>query len=118
MHISSTTNVCYQYQVEVGVSINLKPYASPPPACYPSVRYRDYPGFVLGNVLENGLREVKMLLGRIAPAPCVVREGIVWWAEIGGGDQNGAGQAPFGVIHTPNLIARPTAQPIVEQSCA
>ncbi|KAF9674431.1 hypothetical protein SADUNF_Sadunf10G0126500 [Salix dunnii] len=55
------------------------------------------------------LGEIKMVLRRIAPAPCIVRQGIVWRAEVGGSDNNGARQAPFGVTHTPNLIARSTA---------
>lgn len=95
----------------------MEPYAPPPAAWHPSVRNRDDASFVLGNLLEDGLREVKMLLRRVTPAACVVREGIVWWAEISGRDQNGAGQAPSSVIHTLNLIARPTAQSIIEQSC-
>jgi hypothetical protein len=63
----------------------------------------------LGNVLEDRLGEIKMVLRRITPAPCIVRQGIVRRAEIGGGDHNGARQAPFGVIHAPDLIARSTA---------
>ena len=55
---------------------------------------------------------------RVAPPSCIVWKGIVWWAEIGGCDHNGARQAPFSVIYALNLIARATAQPIVEQSCA
>lgn len=59
-----------------------------------------------------------MVQRRVAPTPCIVRKGIVWWAEIGGCDDNGARQAPFGITHTLNLIASPTAQPIVEKSSA
>lgn len=59
-----------------------------------------------------------MLKGRVAPPPSIVGESIVWWAEIGGSDDNGAWKAPFWVIHTPQLIATPTAQPIVEQGSA
>ena len=84
----------------------------------PSVSHRHNSSFVLGNVLEDRLREIKVVLGRVAPTPIVVRKSIVWWAEIGGCNHNGARQAPPGVAHTLNLIARPTAQPIVEQSCA
>lgn len=69
-------------------------------------------------MLEDRLREVKMLLRRVAPAARIVGKGIVWRAKIGGCDQNGARQAPSGVIYTLNLIARATAQTIVEQSCA
>jgi hypothetical protein len=72
----------------------------------------------LGNVLEDRLRKIKVVLGRVAPTPCIVRESIVWWAEIGGCNDNGAWQAPFRVTHALNLIARPAAQTIVEQSSA
>ena len=84
----------------------------------PSVGHRHNAGLVLGNVLEDRLREVEVVLGRVAPAAGIVGEGIVWRAEIGGGDHNGAGQAPLGVVHTPNLVARSAPQPIVEQSSA
>jgi hypothetical protein len=56
-----------------------------------------------------------MVLGRVAPAPCIVGESIVWRAEVGGSDHNRAGQAPPTVINTPNLETSPTAQSIVEQ---
>lgn len=84
----------------------------------PSVSNRHNTSSVLSNVLEDRLREVKVVLRRIAPAPSIVRKGIVWWAEIGGCDHNGTRQTPFGVIYTSNLIARTTAQAIVEQSSA
>jgi hypothetical protein len=84
----------------------------------PSVRDRHDSSSVLGNVLEDRLRKIKVVLGRVAPTPCIVRESIVWWAEIGGCNDNGAWQAPFRVTHALNLIARPAAQTIVEQSSA
>lgn len=59
-----------------------------------------------------------MLLGRVTPAPCIVGESVVWWAEVGGGDHYGTWEAPLGVIRAPNLITRPTAQAIVEKSSA
>lgn len=59
-----------------------------------------------------------MLERRIAPATSIIWQSIVWWAEIGGGDHNGAWQAPFWVVNAPNLIARPAAQTIVEESSA
>ena len=68
----------------------------------PSISHRHNASSVLGNVLEDRLREVKVVLGRVAPP-----SSTVWWAEIGGCDQYGTRQAPFGVIHTHNLIARP-----------
>lgn len=118
MHITGTTNVCDEDQVEVGVPIDGESDTSPSPARYPSVSNRHNTSSVLSNVLEDRLREVKVVLRRIAPAPSIVRKGIVWWAEIGGCDHNGTRQTPFGVIYTSNLIARTTAQAIVEQSSA
>lgn len=108
MDITGTTNVGYEDQVEVRVAIDCEPYASPSRAGYPSVRDRDNTSFVLGNVLEDRLGEVKVVLWRVTPPPCIVWQGIVWGTEISGCDHNGARQAPFGVIRTPNLIARPT----------
>ena len=75
----------------------------------PPVRHRHNSSSELGNVLEDRLREIKVVLRRVTPPPCIVRQGIVRRAEIGGGDHNGARQAPFGVIHAPDLIARSTA---------
>jgi len=118
MDITSTTNVCDQDKVEVRVAIDGEPYASLSTTGYPFVSHRHYSSFVLGNVLEDRLREIKVVLGRVAPTPIVVRKSIVWWAEIGGCNHNGARQTPPGVTHTLDLIARPTAQPIVEQGCA
>lgn len=82
----------------------------------PSVGNRHNSCSVLSNVLEDRLREIKVLQWRVAPTSCVVGEGIVWRAEIGGSDHNGAWQAPFRVTSALNLIARATAQPVVEQS--
>lgn len=56
--------------------------------------------------------------GRITPTPIIVGQGVVRRAEVGRRDNNGAGQAPFPVSHTRNLIAGATSQAIVEQSCA
>lgn len=114
MYITSTTHVCDEDQVEVGMSIDGEPYASSSPAGYPSVSNRHNPCSVLSNVLEYRLREIEVLKRRVAPASSVVRKGIVRRAEIGGCDHNGAWQAPSGVTGTLNLIARPTAQAIVE----
>jgi hypothetical protein len=52
-------------------------------------------------VLEDGLREVKVELGRVTPSP--------WWAEISGSDYNGAREAPLWIIYTSNFKASPTA---------
>jgi len=72
MYITSTTNVGYKDQVEVGMAIDGEPYASPPPAGYPSVRNRDNTSSGLGNVLEDRLREVKVVLRRVTPSSSIV----------------------------------------------
>lgn len=55
-----------------------------------------------------------MLEGRVAPPAVVVGQTRVWRAEVGGGDGDAAGEAPFGIVVAPHLVARPAAQPIVE----
>ena len=75
----------------------------------PSISNRYNTSPVLSNVLEHRLREIKMLQGRVAPAPSIIGEGRVGWAEIGGSDHNGTWQAPLAVIYTPYLITSPTA---------
>ena len=84
----------------------------------PSVCHRHYSSFILGNAQEHRLREIKVVQRRVAPATCIAGQGIVWRAEVGGSDHNGAREAPPVVIHTPDLIARATAQAIVEKSSA
>ena len=84
----------------------------------PSVSYRYYASSVLSYLLEDRLREIKMLKGRVAPATCIIWEGIVWWTEIGGSDHNCVWKAPPLVIDTLDLKASPTAQTIVEQGRA
>ena len=76
----------------------------------PSVNYRNNSSLVLSNALENRLRKIKMKSGRVTPT--------TWWAEISGSDHNGPWKTPSWVIHTLNLIACTTTQPIIEQSCA
>lgn len=71
----------------------------------PSEGNWDDTGAVLGNLQESGLSHVKVLEGRIAPTAVVVRQGKVRWAEVGGGDNDGAGEAPLGVIFTFHFIA-------------
>lgn len=73
---------------------------------------------VLGNVEEDRLGEVKMVERRVAPAAGSAGKGVIGRTEVGSSDQNGARKAPFGVTHALDLIARPTAQPIVEEGSA
>lgn len=63
------------------------------------------------DLLPRGLRHVKMLTGRVAPASVVIRESVVRRAEIGGGDGDGdALSAPTRLCFevTNNLVALPT----------
>lgn len=57
---------------------------------------------------------------RVAPASIVVRESVVWRAEVCGGDEDGgaASVAPPRVTPTLYLKTRAAAEPIVEQGCA
>lgn len=57
----------------------------------PSIQNRDDSGSVLGYTQENRLREIEVLVGRLAPAS---RR-----AEIGGGDGDGPGDAILRGIH-------------------
>lgn len=59
-----------------------------------------------------------MLERGIAPPAIVIREGVVWGTEVGGGDRNGVAKAPLGIVLAPQLITCSTAQAIVEESCA
>lgn len=62
-------------------------------------------------MLEDRLREIEVLVRRVAPPTVGVR-----WAEVGGGDLNRPRQTPLMVIHALDFKARATAQTIVEQS--
>lgn len=55
-----------------------------------------------------------MLQGRVAPSTVVIGQTKVRRTEVGGGDGDDAGKAPFGVIVASHLVARPTAEAIVE----
>ena len=59
-----------------------------------------------------------MLEGRVAPAAVIVGEGEVRRAEVGGGDDDGAREAPLGVVVAPHLVARAAAEPVVEEGGA
>lgn len=71
----------------------------------PSEGNWDNTGAVLGNLQESGLSHVEVLEGRIAPTAVVIGQGQIRWAEVGGGDNDGAGEAPFRVIVTSHFIA-------------
>lgn len=74
----------------------------------------DDAGSVLGDLEEGGFRHVEVLERGIAPPAVVVGEREVWRAEVGGGDGDGAGQAPLGVVVAVHLVARAARQPVVE----
>lgn len=66
----------------------------------PSVDYRNNTSSILGNVLEDRLREIKVVVRRITPAS---RR-----AKVSGSDNDGATQAPLRVISAHNLKASST----------
>lgn len=73
----------------------------------PSICDGDNSSPVLSNVLEDGLGEIEVVVGRVAAA---ARR-----AEVCGGDHDGAGEAPLGIVNAPQLKASAAAQPVVEQ---
>ena len=73
---------------------------------------------VLGNLQEGRLGQVEVLEGRVAPPTVVVSERRVWRTKVCCSDGDGPREAPFGVVVASDLVARPTAQAIVEQSSA
>lgn len=100
------------------MAVDCEPYSSPSFARSPPISDGDDSGMVLGNVEEHRLGEVKMVQRRVAPAAGGVGKGVIGRTEIGGGDQNRAWKTPLRVVHALDLIARPAAQPIVEQGSA
>lgn len=74
--------------------------------------------FVLSNLQESRLSKIKVLQGRVAPATIAVGECIVRRAEVCGSDQYASRETPSWVTVTSHLIARTTAQAIVEKSSA
>lgn len=84
----------------------------------PSEGNGNNPSFVLCNLQESRLSQIKVLQWRVAPATIVIRQSIVRGAEVCGSNNDASREAPSGVLITSHLIARPTTQTIVEQSCA
>lgn len=78
----------------------------------------DNAGVVLSDLEECRFGEIKVLEGRVAPTTVIVGEGVVGRAEVSGGDGDGAGEAPFGIIIAPHFVARPAADAGVEQRSA
>lgn len=98
--------------------IDCEPYSSLPLTWSSAIDDWDDAGVVLSNAEEDGLGEVKVVEGRVAPAAGVIRKCIIGRTEIGCSDQNRAMEAPFRVINALDFITRPTVQPIVEKSSA
>lgn len=73
--------------------------------------------FILCDLLEDGLREIKVVPGRIAPPSIVVGKRVVWRAEVSGGNDDRTLEAPL-PARAFDLEARTAALPVVEQSRA
>ena len=73
----------------------------------PAVSDGDDSGTVLGDLEEHGHGQVEVCARRVAPATVVVGKRVVWWAKVGGRDENRgtAGVAPFPVVGTLDLEA-------------
>ena len=54
----------------------------------------------------------------VAPPTVVIGQRVIWRAKVGGGDGDDAMKTPFGVIHTPQLVAGAAAQAVVEEGGA
>lgn len=73
------------------------------------------------DLFPSGLSHVEMLEGRVAPPTIVIRESVVWRAEVGGGDRDGNSfDAPprVGFVVTDDPVALPTRSPVIEQCSA
>ncbi|RRT72645.1 hypothetical protein B296_00022740, partial [Ensete ventricosum] len=127
-HVPSTTNVGDQDQVEVGVAIDREPDASllharnsvlkPFDLLQNSEPFRNNACFVLRDALENRLREIEVLPGRVAPSAIVAGESVVGRAEVGRSDYDRPLETPSVITHALDLKTSSTALAIVEQSSA
>lgn len=70
----------------------------------PSEGNGDNSSAVLSYLEESRLSHIEVLEGRVAPAAVVVRQGQVRGAKVGGGDDDGSGEAPFRIIVTSHFI--------------
>lgn len=84
----------------------------------PSEWNRNNSSSVLGYLQESRLSQIKVLERRIAPPTIVIRQARVRRAEVCSRDGYGPREAPLRVIGASHLVARATAQAIVEQSSA
>lgn len=76
----------------------------------------DASSVVLGQLSEDGLSDVKVLAGRVAPSAVVAGLVVIGRAEVGGREEERrlAKLAPLRVVNALYLIARPACLPIVE----
>lgn len=118
VNFAGAADVGDEYEVKVGVAVDCEPNPSFLPACHPSKRDGDDAGLVVSDLLEDGLGEVEVAEGRVAPTAGVVREGVVGRAEVGGGDDDGAREAPAVVVDAADLEAGAAAEAVVEEGGA
>lgn len=85
---------------------------------HPTVSHGDDSGTILSDALEDGLGEVEVVEGRVAPPAGIVWEGIIRGTEVGGGDGDGSGEAPFAVAVALDLEARAATESVVVQGRA
>lgn len=119
--ITSSAHIPHHHLVEVRVPGYGESDPSLLLARNPAVLDRDDAGsVVLGQLSEDGLGDVKVLAGRVAPSAVVAGLVVIGRAEVGGRDEERrlAKLAPLRVIGALYLVARPTRLPIVEQCCA
>ena len=81
---------------------------------------RDDASAILGDLEEGRLGKVKVLARRVAPTTCIGVACPIGRTKVGGRHQYGgvAWQTPFFLIPAPDLEARTTTQPKVEQGGA
>lgn len=107
--VACACDIVHQHHQPIRIALELELYAAQLDARYS-------PGLVLANFQEH----VKVLArwGTGAPPTTVPGLGVVWWAEVGGGDGDGAIAAPLLAIVAAELKAGAAGEAIVEEGCA
>lgn len=116
-HVSESSHVTHQNQVEIRVAVDREPDPALLPARHPAEVDGDDPGPVDRDLQVRGLRHVEVGPGRVAPPAVVVGQSRVRRAEIGGGDGDGGAGDAVGA-GARDLVAGAARQAIVEQSRA
>lgn len=97
--IKTWSNVQYKgKQVNLQLLVNDRSYP------LPSERYGNDACLVFSYLQESRLSHVKMLEWRVAPSAIVAGQVEVRRAEIGGGDDDGAREAPLRIVDTHHLV--------------